>query len=99
MDSERDRVLVLLRQALPGLQRDFAVESLSLFGSMARGEATAESDIDLLVTFSGPVGLFRLADLRQRLSEVLDRRVDLGTEGSLPPRVRDHVVREAIRVE
>ncbi len=74
------------------------MSSLRLFGSVAREEADAESDVDLLVAFSRPVGLFELADLRRRLAEILGRSVDVGTEGSLGPRMREAVCREAIDV-
>lgn len=98
MDVSRDQTLKILRDALPGLQRRFFVRSLRLFGSVARNESGPASDVDILVEFSEPVSLFRLADLRRHLSEILGCPVDVGTEESLRPRVRRAVIEEAIRV-
>ena len=98
MSTARDQTLRVLRDALPELERRFHVGSLRLFGSLARDEGGPQSDVDLLVEFVKPVGLFVLADLREYLIELLGRPVDVGTEGSLRPRIRDAVVAEAIRV-
>jgi predicted nucleotidyltransferase len=77
--------------------RRFKVESLHVFGSVARGEADAMSDIDILVGFSEPVGLFEFVRLRTFLEEVLGRRVDLVTPGALRESMREAVLREAVR--
>ena len=53
--------------------------SLFLFGSVARNEAKASSDVDLLVEFSQPVGLFTLARLQIYLEKLLGCAIDLGT--------------------
>lgn len=77
--------------------QEFAVKALFLFGSVARGEATSQSDIDLLVEFEHPVGLFALLKLKSYLEELLGRSVDLGTPNSLRPHLRETVLQEAIR--
>ena len=58
-----------------------------LFGSFARGEATPESDVDILVEFdhSNPIGLFTYAQIWRELQERLGREVDLVEEGTLKP--------------
>jgi uncharacterized protein len=71
------------------------VKSLAVFGSLSRGEATAASDIDLLVEFSRPVGLLAFIRLRQRLTEILGRRVDLVTPKALRPAWREQILSEA----
>ena len=70
------------------------VNRIALFGSFARGDAGPESDIDLLVTFSGRVGLMALVRLERELSERLNRKVDLLTENSISPYLRDRILRE-----
>ena len=67
---------------------------MSMFGSVARGEARPESDLDLLVTFSEPVTLLQLVAFERELSTMLGRKVDLVTEASLSPYIRQQVLRE-----
>lgn len=61
---------------------------------MARNEATEASDIDLLVSFSRPVSLLQMVTLERELSDALGRQVDLHTEASLSPYLRDHILKE-----
>jgi uncharacterized protein len=93
----RDEVLRILGEHREELVR-LGVRSLALFGSAARGEASEASDIDLLVEFSGKVGLFHFLEVKEFLEGVLGRSVDLGTPDSLHPRLRERVLREAVRV-
>lgn len=76
------------------LCRRYRVASMSLFGSVARGDATAQSDIDLLVSFADDVGLLHQLALERELSAVLGRKVDLLTEGALSPYLRYRVLKE-----
>jgi predicted nucleotidyltransferase len=76
---------------------EFAVKALFLFGSVARDEATPESDVDVLVAFDRPVGLFTLLGLKAYLEELLGCSVDVGTPCSLRPHLREAVLKEAIR--
>jgi len=94
----RNDVLRCLRAAIPELRRRFRVQALSIFGSVARGEAADGSDVDVLVEFDGQVGLFHLARLRRHLVGLLGRPVDLGTPTSLRPHLRRTVLDEAVRV-
>lgn len=71
------------------------VARLRVFGSAARGEDTAESDLDLLVEFTRPKSLLDLVGIEQEFEEALGRRVDLVTPGSLSPYLRDQVLGEA----
>ena len=94
----RDEVLRRMRGAWPTLQAQYGVRSLTLFGSVARGEARPDSDVDLLVEFDRPTGYFGLVALQLHLQEVLGREVDLGTPGSVRPALRERLREEAIRV-
>lgn len=87
-----------LRDHQAELVAHFGVRSLALFGSVARGEATFESDVDLLVEFDRPIGLFELFALQDELELILGRPVDVGTVASLKPRVRERVLEEAVSV-
>jgi hypothetical protein len=76
---------------------DFAVKELFLFGSVARGEETDNSDVDFLVNFQHPVGLFTLLRLKTYLEELLGCDVDIGTPESLRPHLQETVLKEVIR--
>jgi len=74
----------------------FGVRRVSLFGSVARGEDSPESDIDILVQFKKPVGLLTLARLRRILSQKLGRKVDLLTEGAINPLIRQIIEKDKV---
>ena len=96
----KEDVLRILAENRPRLRDEFFVKSLSLFGSVARDESTGASDVDLLVEFEegARIGLFAFIGLQQFLQEVLGCRVDLGTADTLRERIRDRVLKEAVRV-
>jgi hypothetical protein len=75
--------------------REAGVKSLKLFGSVVRGEAGPESDIDILVEFSRPIGLLAFVRLKHRLAELLGRPVDLVTPEALKSPLRDGIINEA----
>lgn len=93
----KQQVLAKLSAHKDGLS-EFAVKALFLFGSVAREEATSDSDVDFLVEFDRPVGLFTLLGLKAYLEEILGCSVDVGTPSSLRPHLRETVLKEAIRV-
>lgn len=69
-----------------------------VFGSVARNEADEESDVDLLVRMEPGRSLFDLGALIVDLEDLLARRVDVVTERGLRPRLREHVLRDAVPV-
>ena len=71
------------------------VARLALFGSVMRGEAGPDSDIDVLVDLPEPSGLRQLANIRNVIEDAVGRTVDLGTVASLKPEVRASVMAEA----
>ena len=84
--------------ALSDRLSQLGVESLSLFGSAARGEATPDSDLDFLVDFREQATFARYMDLKELLEENFGRPIDLVTKKALKPLMREQVLREAIRV-
>lgn len=93
----RDEILQVLAEHREEL-KGFGVKSLALFGSVVRGEARPDSDVDILVEFEGPATFDRYMELKFFLEELLGRRVDLATRKALKPRLRPHVEREAVYV-
>jgi predicted nucleotidyltransferase len=94
---ERELVLLILRQNRAEIN-SYGVRSLALFGSVARGEAHPGSDVDLLVEFDRPVGLFGLVALQLRLEELLGCSVDISTSDSLKASIRSRVMEECVHV-
>jgi predicted nucleotidyltransferase len=70
------------------------VSKVSVFGSMARGEADDQSDVDLLVEFSKRKSLLALVALERQLSTALGKKVDLLTEAAISPYLRDRIKRD-----
>ncbi len=71
------------------------VAKLSVFGSVARGEAGEKSDVDFLIEFSKPKSLLSLVAVERRMSAALGKRVDLLTEAVLSPYLRDQIKRDS----
>jgi uncharacterized protein len=92
----REDVISLLRQQM--VQSRFGIQSLSLFGSVARNEATATSDLDFVVDFEGVVTFDRYMDLKIFLEDLFNKKIDLAIEGSLKPQIRQRVFEEAILI-
>jgi predicted nucleotidyltransferase len=92
----RDSVLEILEINGDDL-KTYGVESISLFGSVARGEAGPRSDVDLLVDVDDEVTLFGLSRLKHHLEDLLGMPVDLVTTDALRPQTRDTILAEAIR--
>jgi uncharacterized protein len=76
---------------------DLGIRSLDLFGSVARGEAGPGSDVDLLVEFDRPVGLFQFFRVQRQLEIILGRPVDLVMKDAIKRQFRARVLAEAVR--
>jgi len=92
----RQEVLQCLRKNKKTLGAIWGVQSLALFGSIAREEARDDSDVDLLVSFSHTPGLFGFLGLKDHLESILKARVDLVTEQALHHRLRANILKESI---
>ena len=75
----------------------FGVRSIAIFGSVARDAAGPESDVDVLVEFGRPTGLFTFVEFKGFLERLFGRSVDLVTVEGLREDIRDDVLREAVR--
>ena len=95
----RDEVLNVLRAHKPILAQRFGVTGLALFGSVVRDQAGEDSDIDILVRFSGPATSKAYFGLQFYLEDLLGRPVDLVTDKALREELRPYVEQEAIHVQ
>ena len=82
-------------QKLARICGKFDVARVELFGSLARDDFSAASDIDLLVEFARPQSLLRVVALERQLSEALERKVDLVTRKALSPYLADRIEQES----
>lgn len=89
-------ILQAKREDVLKVTQRHGVTSVKVFGSVARGEESAESDIDLLVTTGPTVSSWFPAGLILDLEQLLGRRIDIVTESGLNPLIRDQVMTEAV---
>lgn len=81
------------------LERAHSVKALYVFGSVARGEATKKSDIDIIVEFNSEnISLFEFVDLKFFLESILNSKVDLVTRDAIRKEMIDHIEKDSIRV-
>jgi predicted nucleotidyltransferase len=94
--SEKDTIIARLRVALPALRYRWPILSLAVFGSVARDEATAESDLDVLVEFDGSIDLFAFLALEEELARLAGRRVDLVSRRALKRHMGQRILAESV---
>ena len=98
MGSNIDIVSTKLEGLTERLREEFHVAALHVFGSVARNEAGAESDLDVLVDFADAPTFARFMDLKFLLEDKLQMRVDLVTRDALRPPMKTRILAEARRV-
>ncbi|MBI4339907.1 MAG: nucleotidyltransferase family protein [Chloroflexi bacterium] len=96
MELEHVKAVIAAHQAE---LRALGVKSLAVFGSVARGEARPDSDVDLLVEFDRPIGLFGYFDVQEYVADLLGvREVDLVVRDAVIKELQEIIYREAIDV-
>ncbi len=90
-------VQAVLKQLKPGLMSKYGVSSLGLFGSIVRDDFTDQSDIDIVLSFSKPIGI-DFIDLADELEEKLNRKVDLVSRNGIKPRYLEVIEPEILYV-
>ena len=81
MHASRDQIIETLRTFKTENAEKYGIESMALFGSVARGEYNENSDVDLLIKFKSP-SLYLYAELTDALETVLGRKVDIVSESA-----------------
>ncbi len=69
---------------------------IALFGSVARGDAGTDSDIDVLIDLPRPYGLFSFLSIKSEMEDALGKKVDLIAYDTIKPAIRDRVLKEAV---
>ena len=88
--------LVLNREQILAITARHGARNVRIFGSVARGEDSPESDVDLLVEFEPGRGLLNHAALIEELQNLLGCKVDVASHTGLKPRIRQRVIEEAV---
>ncbi len=91
-------IKALLREMLPELSVQYHVRKIGIFGSYSKDCQTPKSDLDLVVEFDQPNGMFAFVYLMHGISDRLSTRVDLVTPSGLHPLIRDQVMSEVVYV-
>lgn len=94
--TSRDTMLKVLRDLKGRLAEQYGVKEIGIFGSAVRGEASDQSDVDVLVEFSRPIGFFKFLELEEYLGGCLGRKVDLVSKKALKPRIGAHILEEVV---
>ena len=84
------------RRDILRIAAQYGAGQVRVFGSLARGEAGPNSDVDILVTLEPGRSLLDLIALKQDLEDLLDRRVDVVTEAAVSPYIRAQVLQDAV---
>lgn len=93
-----DELIKILSGHKGEMQDRFKVKSIGIFGSYVRGEQKKKSDLDVLVEFREPVGLFHFMDLEEYLEKLVGVGVDLVSKRALKPRIGRHIMEEVVYV-
>jgi predicted nucleotidyltransferase len=98
MKKKIDQIIMKLRETKPVLKEKYKVKTLGVFGSYVRGEQKEGSDLDILVEFQEPVGLFKFMELEEFLGKNTGVKVDLVSRKALKPRIGKYILEEVINV-
>ncbi|PIP48377.1 MAG: nucleotidyltransferase [Chloroflexi bacterium CG23_combo_of_CG06-09_8_20_14_all_45_10] len=91
-----DEIKSILALHKEELRQRYKVKELGIFGSYVRGDQRKRSDIDILVEFVEPVGLFEFMDLEEHLASLIGIKVDLVSKKALKPRIGKYIFREVV---
>ena len=80
------------------LEEKYKVKEIGVFGSYVRGEQKKRSDIDILVEFKEPIGLFEFMDLEEFLKDLLGVKVDLVSKKALKPIIGKYILKETVYI-
>ena len=91
-------IIVSRKEQILALAAKYGASNVRVFGSVARGTADENSDVDFLVNLAPGRSLFDLGGLLYELQKLLGRNVDVITPAGLRPRIRDRVLKEAVPI-
>ncbi len=96
--NKQDEILRVLKELKPEIKAKYKVKEIGIFGSFVREEQSETSDIDILVEFEAPIGLFKFLELEEYLESRLGRKVDLVSKKGLKPRIGRYILQEVLMI-
>ncbi len=96
--NKQDGILRVLKELKPEINAKYKVKEIGIFGSFVREEQSETSDIDILVEFEAPIGLFKFLELEEYLESRLGRKVDLVSKKELKPRIGRYILKEVLMI-
>ena len=96
--TDKDEILQILKQHKDEIYRRYCVNEIGLFGSFVRGEATPNSDIDILVEFDRSVGLLTVSSLENYLSDLLGVTTDVVRKRNIKSELKDNILTEVVTI-
>ena len=98
MKKSLDEIKEIIEKHKDELKKKYSVKEIGIFGSFVRGEAKEDSDVDILVEFEKPIGLFKFLELEEYLSNLIGREVDLVSKKALKPNIGKHILEEVVTI-
>ena len=93
-----DELKRILSEHKPEIKKKFKVQSIGIFGSYIRGKSNRRSDVDVLVEFSQPIGMFDFLDLEEYLQDLFGLKVDLVSKKALKPKIGENILNEVVYI-
>lgn len=93
-----DKTKAILKKEKSNLSDKYDVSEIGVFGSCVSGDFTNKSDIDILVDFKKPIGLFKFVELENYLSDKLGKRVDLVNKKGIKPYIKTSILNSTVYV-
>ena len=91
-------IKAILATYKPVIQKKYKVKEIGIFGSYLRGKQGRKSDIDVLVEFYEPIGLFEFMDLEEYLQNIFGIKVDLVSRKALKPYIGRQILKEIVYI-
>jgi predicted nucleotidyltransferase len=88
----------ILEKQKPFLIEKYGVKKIGIFGSYVKGEQKDESDLDILVEFDRPIGLFEFLDMEEYLGNIIGIKVEIVTPKALKPKIGEYILREVVTI-
>lgn len=98
MRTDFDQIKTIIHKHSDFLRDTYNVDKIGIFGSLVRDDQKVSSDVDMLVKFSQPIGMFKFIQLEEFLSRVTGKKVDLVTAKALKPAIKEDILQEVVYV-